>query len=241
MAPSTERERFRQVLAQVAEQARAILPTQVNGRIESAVKLVLQGDVEPLDDGTVTVGSSDPTRWYHLVGPTCTCKDFVEERAPEGWCKHRISANLQRSVERVLARRTVLAPVVDEEPAHEDWPPDEPLAEAPASQHTVATLPEAAFSLTLKGTLDGVDALLTVRGQTVTEFQTHLTAVRGLLDRPTAPAQTSPAASPAPPVDAVPPCAYHGPLKASTKAPGTWYCPAKMADGSYCPSRYPTK
>ena len=29
-------------------------------------------------------------------------------------------------------------------------------------------------------------------------------------------------------------CKYHGPMKESTKAPGTWYCPAKMADGSYC-------
>jgi hypothetical protein len=32
-------------------------------------------------------------------------------------------------------------------------------------------------------------------------------------------------------------CEFHGPLKESTKRPGTWYCPAKMGDGSYCKSK----
>jgi hypothetical protein len=47
-------------------------------------------------------------------------------------------------------------------------------------------LPEAAFSMTLKGKLDGQDALLTVRGMTIAEFQANVHAVRGLLDRPQA-------------------------------------------------------
>jgi len=47
--------------------------------------------------------------------------------------------------------------------------------------------PEATFSLTLKGTLDGVEALFTVRGQTASEFKTNLAAVRELLDAPAAP------------------------------------------------------
>ena len=60
------------------------------------------------------------------------------------------------------------------------WMP--PQAPAPAA------CPEAAFSLTLKGTLDGVEALFTVRGQTATEFKANLAAVRGLLDAPAPPA-----------------------------------------------------
>ena len=36
-----------------------------------------------------------------------------------------------------------------------------------------------------------------------------------------------------------PQCKYHGPMKASTKAPGTFFCTRKIADGSYCPSRFP--
>ena len=104
-SPRTPRQSFRDVLAQVAEQARALLPAQVNGRLESAATLVLQGDVFFKDDGTCTVGSADPTRYYRLVDGACTCTDFVQGRAPQGWCKHKIAANLQRSVERVLARR----------------------------------------------------------------------------------------------------------------------------------------
>jgi hypothetical protein len=94
MAPAiltpTPHQIFRETVAQVAEQARARLPEAVNGRLESAVKLVPQGDVEPLDDGTIQVGSSDPTRYYRLVGTACTCTDFTQQNAPEGWCKHRV-------------------------------------------------------------------------------------------------------------------------------------------------------
>lgn len=32
-------------------------------------------------------------------------------------------------------------------------------------------------------------------------------------------------------------CPYHGPMKESTKRPGTWYCSHKMGDGSYCKER----
>src|SRR5262245_59272664 len=59
-------------------------------------------------------------------------------------------------------------------------------------QTTLAPCPEAVFSLTLKGALDGIEALFTVRGQTAAEFKANLAAVRGLLDQP------QPAASPAP-------------------------------------------
>lgn len=36
-------------------------------------------------------------------------------------------------------------------------------------------------------------------------------------------------------------CEWHGPMKESTKAPGTFYCPKKKSDGSWCPSRWPLK
>jgi len=59
-----------------------------------------------------------------------------------------------------------------------------------------APCPEAVFSLTLKGTLDGVEALLTARGQTAAEFRANLEAIRGLLDaRPQAPAPGIPVSS----------------------------------------------
>ncbi len=45
----------------------------------------------------------------------------------------------------------------------------------------------------------------------------------------TAPASTPPGETPV--------CEYHGPMKESTKRPGSWFCPAKMGDGSYCESK----
>jgi hypothetical protein len=53
MDTSTDRQTYRELVAQVAGKARGILPEQTNGRIESAVKLVLNGDVEVLADGSM--------------------------------------------------------------------------------------------------------------------------------------------------------------------------------------------
>lgn len=36
-------------------------------------------------------------------------------------------------------------------------------------------------------------------------------------------------------------CEWHGPMRESTKAPGTWFCPKRKADGTYCPSRWPVR
>ena len=49
--------------------------------------------------------------------------------------------------------------------------------------------PEARFSLTLTGTLDGQEAVLTARGQTAAEFTANLEAIKGVLDP--VPAQAS--------------------------------------------------
>jgi hypothetical protein len=90
MTPTlTPRQSFRDVVAQVAEKARAKLPTAVNGRIEAAVKLVLLHDVMPQADGSILVGSSsDPMKSYLLTASSCECQDFTHAKAPDGWCQH---------------------------------------------------------------------------------------------------------------------------------------------------------
>ena len=57
-------------------------------------------------------------------------------------------------------------------------------------QPTPQPCPEALFSCTVRGTLDGHETLLTVRGMTAAEFRQNLQQVRGLLDTqaPQAPA-----------------------------------------------------
>jgi|RhiMetdeSRZDD1v2_1073273.scaffolds.fasta_scaffold4052632_2 hypothetical protein len=70
MAPTLtpDRQTFRQAVAAVAAKAHEKLPEHA-GRIDSAVKLVLAGDVELLPDGTATVASrSDASRTYTRLG-----------------------------------------------------------------------------------------------------------------------------------------------------------------------------
>src|SRR5947208_440833 len=90
------RQAFRQAVAEIAAKAKAKLP-ECNGRVDSAVKIVLAGDVELLAGGTAKVASqSNGTTAYFVVNGTCECKDFP--KAPSGWCKHRIAAGLAKRV-----------------------------------------------------------------------------------------------------------------------------------------------
>lgn len=103
MVTPTDRQTFRETVALVATAAKAKLPLAVNGRVEKAVALVLQGDVEPQEDGTVTVSSAtDATRRYVLQGVTCTCADFERGQAPESWCAHRLAAGIHKRVHQLF-------------------------------------------------------------------------------------------------------------------------------------------
>src|SRR5215813_4371792 len=85
---------WRDAVAEIADKAKAKLP-ECNGRVDSAVKIVLAGDVELLADGTAKVASqSNGTTAYHVVNGHCDCKDFA--KAPHGLCKHRLSAAIAR-------------------------------------------------------------------------------------------------------------------------------------------------
>src|SRR3989440_10746375 len=88
------RQAWREAVAEIAAKAKETLP-ECNGRVDSAVKIVLAGDVELLEGGKAKVASqSNGTTVYHVVNGECTCKDFP--RAPSGWCKHRIAAGLAK-------------------------------------------------------------------------------------------------------------------------------------------------
>src|SRR5713101_6859222 len=91
------RQAFRQAVAEIAAKAKETLP-ECNGRVDSAVKIVLAGDVELQADGTARVASqSNGTTVYRIVNGACTCKDFP--KAPSQWCKHRIAAGITKRVE----------------------------------------------------------------------------------------------------------------------------------------------
>jgi hypothetical protein len=200
MTTSTDRTHYRALVAQVAEQARAMLPTQVNGRLESAVKLVLLGDVLFLDDGTAAVhSSSDPGKTYTLAGGACDCQDVAYGKAPAGWCQHKIAANIQRSVERVLARCGGPAPVPgvpDVEPWPDNDPEPEPPAEVPMPQPLTPpapALPEAPASVNCRLTIGGREVQLTLRDTSEARVLARLEEVLQRYPLP----QPTPAASPA--------------------------------------------
>src|SRR5919201_301501 len=97
---TTTRQAWRQAVAEIAEKAKAKLP-ECAGRVESAVKIVLAGDVELLADGTAKVASqSNGTTAYHVVNGHCDCKDFA--KAPHGLCKHRLSAAIARRAQELV-------------------------------------------------------------------------------------------------------------------------------------------
>jgi hypothetical protein len=147
---------FRETLATVASKARAALPVETQTRLDAAVKLVLLGEVQHEPDGAITVGScTDPMKTYRLVGKTCECQDFVYDKAPGGWCKHRLAAALDRRVREHGAAHDE----IPEEPAPVPVPkPTEPLYEAPASVNVRLPIGGREVQLTLRGTSE--DAVL---------------------------------------------------------------------------------
>src|SRR3989442_5916146 len=127
---------WRQAVADIAAKAKETLP-QCGGRVDSAVKIVLAGDVELLADDTAKVASqSNGTTAYFVVNGTCECKDFP--KAPSGWCKHRIAAGLAKRVA-ARVRAPLDAPANGQAaPASEPTPaqaspavPTSPVPEAP--------------------------------------------------------------------------------------------------------------
>jgi hypothetical protein len=225
------RAELRYHLEALAVKARAAVP-DLNGRLERALKLVLTGDVHLLADGTARVSSATEPLTTYKVAAACTCHDYP--RAPRGLCQHKLAAIFTARLHHLLP------PVPD---AGEPWPePETPSAEPSDAPDRTTTLPaaslpaqatpvhhEAPCSMNVHVTLGGRDVLVTLRGVDEGEV---LTRLERLLER--FPAGGS-AGAPA----AVPVCQWHGAMKESTKAPGTYFCPAKRADGSYCTSRQP--
>jgi hypothetical protein len=84
----TTRQAWRVAVTDIADKARSKLP-ECAGRVDSAVRIVLAGDVELLPDGMVQVASQSNGTAAYLVGNgECSCKDFA--KAPHGLCTHRV-------------------------------------------------------------------------------------------------------------------------------------------------------
>jgi len=99
------------------------------------------------------------------------------------------------------------------------------LALAPVIETKQTT---AKFLIT--ASIDGFPVMVEVEGKA--------DALRGMIDRLKAIGATPPGAKPELTPDAsATVCEFHGPMKASTAKPGSFFCPKKMGDGSYCKSK----
>src|SRR2546425_833527 len=147
---------WRAAVAEIATKAHEKLP-ECNGRIDSAVKIVLAGDVELLADGTAKVASqSNGTTAYHVVNGHCDCRDY--EKAPHNFCKHRLSAAIARRAQELT--KAILADTNGQaeppaQPQASPTVPTTPLPEAPASVNVHLELAGRQVQLTLRDSDEG--------------------------------------------------------------------------------------
>jgi len=148
---------WRAAVAEIAEKAKQALP-QCNGRVEKAVAIVLNGDVELLPDGTAKVASqSNGTTKYFVVNGECSCPDFA--KAPQGFCKHRLAYGIHK-------RAYALAKTKLDQLDSAQHAPSEPPIEQPQAQpqsEPVSTLPEAPASCNVHVMLSGRQVQVTLR------------------------------------------------------------------------------
>ena len=210
---------WREAVSEIAAKAKATLP-ECNGRVEKAVQIVLNGDVELLEGGKAKVASqSNGTTQYFVVNGTCECRDFA--KAPSGWCKHRIAAGMAK-------RAYPLAKAKLEAGANGQTTPASQPAPAQPSAPTVS-LPEAPASCNVYVTLAGRKVQVTIRDS---DEQRMLARLEALLTR--FPAAAEPEGEQALPEGW---CRKHGAqMKLNHGKDGsTWYS-HKTADG-WCKGR----
>ena len=196
---------WRAAVAEIGEKAKATLP-ECNGRVEKAVAIVLNGDVELLPDGKAKVASqSNGTTAHFVVNGICECRDFP--KAPSGWCKHRIAAGMHKRATALAKQKLAQLDGASNGQAATPAPPAPPHA-SPAVPST--PLPEAPASANCYVTLAGRQVQLTLRDSDEGRLLARLAAV---LQR--FPAEAEPAGEQAPPEGW---CRKHGTqMKAQTQ------------------------
>ena len=144
---------WRTAVAEIADKAKATLP-QCNGRVEKAVAIVLNGDVELLPDGKAKVASqSNGSTKYFLVNGTCECPDYA--KAPQHFCKHRIAFGIHKRAYTLAKQR------LDQLDRAQQSTSELPTEQAQAEP--VSTLPEAPASCNVHVMLAGRQVQVTLR------------------------------------------------------------------------------
>ena len=165
---------WRAAVAEIAVKAKAKLP-ECNGRVDSAVKIVLAGDVELLEGTKAKVASqSNGTTKYFIVNGECNCKDYA--KAPSNWCKHRIAAGIAKRAYTLAKQR--LAQLDSPSNGTSQIPVEQSTTETlipVTTQDTVATpLPEAPASANVYVNIGGRQVQVTLRDSDETRLLQRL-------------------------------------------------------------------
>src|SRR6266849_10694117 len=139
---------FRTAVLQVAEKAKAVLPDNAS-RIDKAIAMVLNGHVEIVDGKCRVASQTNGKTIYHQVNGTCTCQDFTQGKAPNGFCKHRLAHGLYR---RAMELVHVQEPVVEAQPAPAEAVQIPTHTEAPASVNFHTAIAGRQVQITLRDT-----------------------------------------------------------------------------------------
>jgi hypothetical protein len=140
---------------------------------------------------------------------------------------NRLSAAIVRRADELTKQRLEQCNGTSELSAEQ--PQIQPQGETPLA------LPEAPASANCHILMEGRQVHVTLRDTDETRLLTRLATL--LRQYPLAQPPIHDTMPPTP----TPVCQWHGAMKESTRVKGTWYCPAKMVDGSYCKSRHPEK
>ncbi len=141
---------FRTAVLHVADKAKAVLPDNAS-RIDKAITMVLNGHVEMIDGKCRVASQTNGKTLYHQVNGTCTCQDFTQEKAPNGFCKHRLAHGLYR---RAIELVQVQEPVVEAQPAVTAETVQVPVqhTEAPSSLNFFTAIAGRQVQITLRDT-----------------------------------------------------------------------------------------
>jgi UTP:GlnB (protein PII) uridylyltransferase len=141
---------FRTAVLQVADKAKLVLEANAS-RIDKAVALVLNGFVEIVDGKCRVASQTNGKTIYHQVNGTCTCLDFTQGKAPNGFCKHRLAHGLYR---RAMELVHVQEPIVEAQSKVTAETVQVPVqhTEAPASVNFHTTLAGRQVQITLRET-----------------------------------------------------------------------------------------
>src|SRR6266571_4990007 len=151
---------FRTAVLHVADKAKVVLPDNAS-RIDKAITLVLNGHVEMVDGKCRVASQTNGKTIYHQVNGTCSCQDFTQGKAPNGFCKHRLAHGLyRRATEMVQAQEQ--EPVVEAQPAVTAETVQVPVqhTEAPASANAYVLMNGHRVQVTLR---DSNEAMLLER------------------------------------------------------------------------------